>query len=134
MISFLTGSLGVIAAGVIVWLVRKDRLHVNHGFGWILAAIGFAFLGFAPELIDTLSKRLGIGYPPALGLTIAVIMIVIKILLMDIERSRLEVRNERLAQRLAILETDLINATVLKRNQTKVVGDNARNGDSEEKE
>lgn len=107
MVSLLTGTLGIAVAGLIVWLVRKDRLHVNHGFGWVFAAIGFSLLGFAPGIIDTIASRLGIAYPPVLGLTLAIVVLVIKTLLMDIERSKLAMRNQRLAQRVAMLEADM---------------------------
>ena len=107
MISLLTGVIGIAVAGLIIWLIRKDRLHVNHGAGWIVAAVGFALLGFAPGIVDSIAAYLGVAYPPVLGLTLAIVVLVIKTLVMDIERSRLEVRNQRLIQRVAMLERDL---------------------------
>ena len=107
MVSVFTGVLGLAVAALIIWLVRKDHLHVNHGFGWIVVAVGFALLGFIPGIFDWVAAYVGIAYPPVLALSIAVAVLVIKILLMDIERSKLEMRNQRLTQRLAILETDL---------------------------
>lgn len=107
MISILTGAIGLAVAALIFWLVRKDRLHVNHGLGWIIAAIGFALLGFAPGIVDVIAAYLGVAYPPVLALTLSVVVLVIKMLLMDIERSRLEIKNQRLIQRVAMLESDL---------------------------
>ena len=107
MISLLTGILGLAVAALIIWLVRKDHLHVNHGFGWIVVAIGFALLGFIPGLFDWIASHVGVAYPPVLAITLAVAVLVIKILLMDIERSKLEMRNQRLTQRLAMLEAEL---------------------------
>ena len=107
MISLLTGAIGLAVAGLILWLIRKDRLHVSHGFGWMVAAVGFALLGVAPGLFDTVAGWLGVAYPPVLGLTLAIVILVIKMLLMDIERSRLEMRNQRLTQRVAMLEAEL---------------------------
>lgn len=107
MVAILSGAIGLAVAGLIVWLIRKDRLHVNHGFGWIVAAVGFALLGFAPGIIDAIAGRLGVAYPPALGLTLAVVILVVKVLQMDIERSRLEMRSQRLTQRVAMLEADV---------------------------
>lgn len=107
MIPLVTGLIGLSVAALIIWLVRKDHLHVNHGFGWIVVAIGFALLGFIPGFFDWIAAYVGVAYPPVLALTIAVAVLVIKILLMDIERSKLEMRNQRLTQRLAILEADL---------------------------
>lgn len=111
MVSFVTGAIGLAVAGLIVWLVRKDRLHVNHGFGWMVAAAGFALLGFAPGVIDTVAGWFDVAYPPVLGLTLAIVMLVIKLLMMDIERSRLEMSNQRLTQRVAMLEADVRRLT-----------------------
>lgn len=107
MISVLTGAIGLSVAGLIIWLVRKDRLHVNHGFGWLAAAACFALLGFAPGIIDEVAGWLDIAYPPVLGLMLAIVVLVIKMLLMDIERSRMEMRNQRLTQRVAMLEAEI---------------------------
>jgi len=107
MISLVTGVLGLGVAGLIVLLVRRDRLHVDHGLGWIAAAGAFALLGFAPGIIDEVAGYFGIAYPPVLGLAGAIIILVIKTLLMDIERSKIEVRNQRLTQRLAMLEAEV---------------------------
>ncbi len=74
---------------------------------WVIVAIGFALLGFAPSIIDELASLLGVSYPPVLALTIAIALLVIKILLMDIERSQIEVRNQRLVQRIAMLKAYL---------------------------
>lgn len=107
MVHLVTGTIGLVVAALIIGLIRKDRLHVSHGLGWILVALVFALLGFSPGIIDRLAQYLGIGYPPVLALTLGIAVLTIKILLMDIERSRLEMRNQRLIQRVAMLEADL---------------------------
>jgi hypothetical protein len=107
MVPIVTGTIGLLVAGMIILLMRKDRLHVSHGLGWIIVAAGFALLGFAPGIIDQVAIYFGVSYPPVLALTLGVAILVVKILLMDIERSRIELRNQRLVQRVAMLETDL---------------------------
>ncbi len=72
----------------------------------MLVAVGFAFLGFAPGLIDQIASSLGVSYPPVLALTVGIALLVLKILLMDIDRSRIELRNQRLVQRIAMLEAE----------------------------
>ena len=69
-------------------------------------AILLFFLGVAPAVFDFLALQLGIGYPPTLALSLGIILLTIKILLMDIERSRLEIRIQRLTQRVAIFEAE----------------------------
>lgn len=107
MASIVTGFIGLMIAFWIMLLIRRDRLHVNHGTGWVIVAVCFALLGFAPSVIDLVAGYLGISYPPILGLTVGGAFLVIKILRMDIEHSRLEIRNQRLIQRVAMLESDL---------------------------
>lgn len=107
MITIITGVLGIAVACTIIVLVRKDRLHASHGFGWMVAALGFSLLGVAPGIVDWIARLLGVGYPPVLALTLAVAMLVVKTLLMDIERSRLSVKVQRLTQKLSIIEAEL---------------------------
>jgi hypothetical protein len=107
MVSLVTGVIGVSISVLIIVLIRKDRLHAHHGLGWILVALSFALIGLFPGIIDRLAQIVGIGYPPVLALTLGISLLVIKILLMDIERSKIEMRNQRLIQRVAMLEADL---------------------------
>jgi len=107
MVTVVTGTIGLLVAALIIFLVRRDRLHVTHGMGWIVVAVGFALLGFSPGIIDRLAAVLGIAYPPTLGLILGIVILVIKILSIDIERSHTEVRNQRLIQRVALLEAEM---------------------------
>jgi hypothetical protein len=107
MISVVTGTIGLIVAALIILLIRRDRLHVHHGLGWVLIAAAFAALGFAPWIIDNAAQYIGIKYPPMLAIIIGISLLVLKTLLMDIDHSRIEIRNQRLIQRVAMLEADL---------------------------
>ena len=107
MVALITGIIGIATAITIVVLIRKDHLHIRYGLWWTGAATAFAFLGLFPAFFDNFAKYLGIAYPPILALTLAVAILVIKILVMDIERSRNAIRMERLIQRIALLESDL---------------------------
>lgn len=106
MISVVTGTIGITVAALIIVLIRRDQLHVNHGLGWLLVAAAFALLGVFPKIIDVAALSVGIAYPPILAVIVALAVLVIKILLMDIERSKLEARNQRLIQRIAMLEAE----------------------------
>ena len=62
MISIVTGVIGILAAVVIIVLMRRDNLHAQHGLGWIIVALGFAFLGFSPGVIDSVAKQFGVAW------------------------------------------------------------------------
>ena len=110
MVSVVTGTIGVIAAVSILILIRRDRLQVRYGLWWMAVAVAFAILGLFPRSIDDLADFLGVAYGPALALTLGLTAVVIKILVMDIARSRNEMQIGRLVQRIAMLEADVRRA------------------------
>lgn len=104
-----SAALGLLIAGLIIWLVRRDHLHGKYALWWLIIALAFAILGFAPKLVDAVAVMLGIGYPPILIVLLGFGFVVLKLVTMDIERSKGQVKIQRLAQRLAILEAELEN-------------------------
>jgi hypothetical protein len=96
--------IGIAIAGIILFLVRGDRLHTRYALWWIPVALTIALLGVFPRISDAIAPHLGISYPPILPLSLALGLLAIKLLTMDIERSRNEVKLHRLTQRLAMLE------------------------------
>jgi hypothetical protein len=97
-------AIGIAIAVVILFLVRRDHLHGPYAIWWIGAAVTIGFLGFFPRLFDYLAVYLGVRYPPILAIVLGLGLLLVKILTMDLERSRQERLIRRLAQRLAILE------------------------------
>lgn len=97
-------ALGLMLAAAILFLVRRDHLHGPYALWWIGVAVTVAFLGFFPRLFDVVAIKLGISYPPILAVVMGFSMLLVKLLTMDLERSRQERLIRRLAQRLALLE------------------------------
>lgn len=97
-------AIGIFLAAAILFLVRRDHLHGPYSLWWIGVAATVALLGFFPRLFDVLALKLGVSYPPILAIVLGFSMLLVKILTMDLERSRQERLIRRLAQRLAMLE------------------------------
>lgn len=97
-------AIGVSLAAIILLLVRRDHLHGPYAIWWIGAAATVAVLGLFPRLFDVLAAMLGVSYPPVLAIVLGFGLLLVKILTMDVERSRQERLIRRLAQRLAMLE------------------------------
>jgi len=97
-------AMGITIAVVILYLVRRDHLHGSYAIWWIGAAITIGLLGFFPRFFDYLALYVGVSYPPVLAIVLGFGMLLVKILTMDLERSRQERLIRRLAQRLAMLE------------------------------
>ena len=102
-----TALLGLSLAGVIMWLLRQDHLHLGHGLFWLCIAALAAILGLWPGIIDKAATLAGISYPPAFLLLTAIIVLLIKSLHTDIANTRIERQVKRLNQRLAIAELNM---------------------------
>jgi len=99
-----TSAVGLTVAGIIIYLVRRDHLHIHYSFWWLFIAVVTGILGIQPEINDDIAIRLGIFYPPILPVIIATLLLFLRILLMDIQNSKKDIKINRLIQRLAILE------------------------------
>ncbi|MCC7220012.1 MAG: DUF2304 domain-containing protein [Candidatus Contendobacter sp.] len=96
--------LGLTIAFGILFLVRRDHLHGTYAVWWLGVAVIAMLLGLFPQITNWLAIRTGVGYPPILALVLGFGLLLIKMLTMDLERSRQERQIRRLAQRLALLE------------------------------
>lgn len=101
-----TALIGICTGIIILYLVRRDKLSVNYSLWWGGMAAALIFFGTIPSLIDYIGKKVGIHYPPILVVIIAICLIFIKLLFMDIHRSRHEQQIRVLAQRLALYEKE----------------------------
>jgi hypothetical protein len=101
------GIIGALLAGAILYLVRRDHLHGTYALWWLAIAAAILLLGVFPPVIDWLGRVTGIRYPPVLPIIVGIGMILIRMLKMDIDRSRQERQVRRLTQKLAILEQEI---------------------------
>lgn len=107
MVILVSAVLGIALASAILYLVRRDHLHGSYALWWLVVAVATLIVGVFPHLIDRLGEIIGIAYPPILAIILGMGLILIRMLLMDVDRSRQERTLRRLTQRLAILDQEL---------------------------
>ena len=100
--------LGVALAGAILFLVRRDHLHGPYAVWWFGVAAATFVLGVFPSLVVRLGHATGIFYAPVLPIIIGLSLVLIRLLKLDVDRSKQERRIRRLTQKLAILEQELV--------------------------
>ena len=105
-----TALIGILMATAILYLVRRDHLHGSYALWWLVVAAAALLLGVFPQTIDWLGRVTGIAYAPVLPIIIGLGMILLRMLKMDIDRSRSERQLRRLTQKLGILEQELAQA------------------------
>lgn len=101
------GLLAVVMVVLILWMIRRDRLPVSHSLWWLTVSALIALFGLMPSLLDTLAEMVGIAYAPSLLFVLAILTLLIKVLLEDLELTTNRRRLLRLAQKTAILEEEV---------------------------
>ena len=92
---------------VLIDLIRKRRLLETHALLWILTFIVVAVSPFFLPLLNDLAYAVGIFYPPALYLLIAIFFLMANTLRNTLDISRLTEQNRRLTQELSILRNQV---------------------------
>lgn len=96
--------LALVAIVVVVELVRRRRLTEWQSIAWLAAAVAAGAFAFHRRTQFVLAELVGIHYPPVLILAAFVFGGLVIVLLQSVALTRLEARNRRLAQRLALLQ------------------------------
>lgn len=97
----------VIGVVFILRLVRRHGLRSKYTLLWLSLAVVLAAIGVFPGLLVAASRALGINYPPAAFLTLAVGFLFLIVIQFSWEISRLEERTRTLAERAALLGDEL---------------------------
>ncbi len=99
--------LGIGLAGAIFFLVRRDHLHGPFAAWWLAVAAATLALGMFPSLVVWLGRITGISYAPVVPIIVGMSFVLLRLLKLDIDRSRQERQMRRLTQKLAILEQEI---------------------------
>jgi len=106
-VAYTAAALGILIAGSILLLVRRDRLHGSHALWWLAIAGSALLVGLFPKAVDRIGMSLGVHYPPMLVVLLVMAAVLLKLLQIDIDISRRERRMRRMIQKMAILEMEL---------------------------
>lgn len=112
--NILAAFIGMVLSISIVFLTRRDHISPLVAFRWFVVSLLVLLLGFFPGIVDSIGMQLGIGYPPIIPVLLGLGAALIKVLLMDIERQKMQVRLDRVVQRLAILEGTIESKKIVK--------------------
>lgn len=108
MTPYLTSALlGILIAGGILVLVRRDQLHGSFAVWWLSVALVALLVGFLPRSVDWLGGLFGVNYPPMLVALVGIGALLLKLLVVDLDMTRSERRVRRLLQKVAILEAEM---------------------------
>ncbi len=89
---------------LILELVRRRRLLERYALLWLFSALVLLGLAIFRDVLETVSKAIGVFYPPNALFLIAFAFVMVLLLHFSIAVSRLSDQSKVLAQRLALLE------------------------------
>lgn len=99
-------SLGLL--GIIFELIRRRHLRERYALIWILTGLVLLTLALWREGLNTLAGWVGVKtYPPSVFIAAILFFVLVLLLHFSIVLSRLSDQNVTLAQKLALLETQL---------------------------
>jgi len=84
-------------------LVRRRALRAKYSLLWLAVGAILMVTAVFPGLVDHAAETLGISYPPAVYLMIAIVFLLIVVMHFSWELSRLEERTRTLAEEIALL-------------------------------
>jgi hypothetical protein len=84
-------------------LVRRRALRAKYSMLWLAVGAVLIVTAVFPGLVDRASDALGISYPPAVYLMIAIVFLLMVVMHFSWELSRLEERTRTLAEEIALL-------------------------------
>jgi hypothetical protein len=85
-------------------LLRRRRLLERYAIVWFVAGISVLVLAFWKGLLTTLSHAAGIYYPPSALFAVTFLFVLVMLVNFSTTVSRLSEQNNKLAQRLALLQ------------------------------
>jgi hypothetical protein len=104
---FVTATTGLVMLVVIFELLRRRQLREKYGALWLLVAIAVLPLALVPTLLDGLSSFLGIASGLSLFLFGSIVFLLLVVLHLSWESSRLEEETRSLSEEVALLRADL---------------------------
>lgn len=99
------GSGSVLVA--VVELIRRGRLKEKYSLLWLFAGAVLLFLSISRDLLNSLSRMLGVFYPPSLLFLLAFLFLLLITLHFSVVVSGLHEKNKQLAQEVALLRQEI---------------------------
>jgi hypothetical protein len=106
-ITIVTGLAALASLAFIVELLRRRQLQEKYAILWLAVSIVMVPLAFFPGINDHVAGMLGIKSGVSLGLFLGIVFLLLVVVHLSWEVSRLEEETRTLAEDLALLRTEL---------------------------
>lgn len=92
---------------VVIELIRRGRLKERYSLLWLFACSVLLVFSVSRDLLEFVSRSLGIAYPPSFLFLLAFFFLLLITLHFSVVMSGFSEKNKKLAQELAILKQEI---------------------------
>jgi hypothetical protein len=118
-VTIIASIVSAVMLGVVFELIRRRRLRERYALIWVMTGIVLLVLALWRHSLSTLAGWIGVKtYPPSVFFAAILLFVLALLLQFSIVLSRLTDQNTTLAQKLALLETKM-----LERGQKETAGE-----------
>ncbi len=94
--------LGLVFVATVIRLLVKRRINERNSLFWLAGSLLILMLATAPNILDIVSRTIGVDYPPTLLFLLSILVILFILLYQSIQISILQEKCRELTQLLAI--------------------------------
>ncbi|MEJ2685501.1 MAG: DUF2304 domain-containing protein [Candidatus Sulfobium sp.] len=100
-------SVSIFIFVVVIELIRRNHLKERYSLIWLATSLVLILFSVWRRLLDYISLKLGIYYPPSFLFLVAITFLIVLLLHFSTIISSLSEKNKRLAQEMGILKSRL---------------------------
>ncbi|HET6365306.1 MAG TPA: DUF2304 domain-containing protein [Nitrospirota bacterium] len=108
---------------LVVELIRRGRLKERYSLLWLFASGVLLVLSSSRNILEYISTRVGIFYPPSFLFLLAFLFLLLITLHFSVTISGLSEKNKRLAQELALLRQEMRELTRVRTDSQKSINE-----------
>jgi hypothetical protein len=108
---------------LVVELIRRGRLKERYSLLWLFAGGVLLILSSSRNILEYISNRVGIYYPPSFLFLLAFLFLLLITLHFSVTISGLSEKNKRLAQELALLRQEMRELMLVRTDSKKRTGE-----------
>jgi hypothetical protein len=98
---------GVLFFSNIVYLLVKRKINERNSLFWLVGSFIIFAISAVPDLLEIVSKFMGIDYPPALLFLLSTLVLLYILLSQNMQLSRMTEQIKELSQQIAIIKHDM---------------------------
>lgn len=92
---------------IVIRAIRSGHLQLKHSILWLFLGLANLLLALFPEMTLYLTRLLGIELPVNAIFLVSIVVAYLLILQLSIDSSTSEIKNRKIAQKVAILEEEV---------------------------